>query len=48
MYRLKLTNTKTNVTAYVVANKTVEKWLWNNFYNLGYDEIENLTNMESA
>lgn len=48
MYKLKLTNTKTEEFVVFEVNKTVEKWLWNNFHDLGFDQIENLTNMGVA
>ena len=44
MYKIRLTRPDgTRIT--VTANYYVEKFLWNNYYTLGFNEIENLTNM---
>lgn len=43
MQTIKLTNYKANKTIVFECNRTVIKWLWKNYFALGYDEIENLT-----
>lgn len=48
MSNIRLTNNKTGETTIVEANKTVLKWLWENYYRIGYDEIEDLTAMGLA
>ena len=48
MNTLKLINNKTGDFTIVEVNKTVEKWLWENYYRLNYDKVEQLTNMGLA
>lgn len=42
MNHIRLT-TPTGEKTIVKANKTVTNWLWANYHQLGYSEIENLT-----
>ena len=48
MQRIRLTNYKANKIVVFECNHTVIKWLWKNYFALGYDEIENLTVKEMA